>query len=217
MIHGLEGGRIAMLTKVHHSAVDGMSGAEIMGIIMDLSPEGRDVPPPEEESHGERVPVPTGEPDPRKRLMRVHEAMRSAKERHSALPADLLQDANRFVPLALLARSTRVIAQLAGVERFRPPINLTISNVPGPQFPLFCVGAKLEANYPVSVITDGAGLNITVLSYMGHLDFGIVADREQIDDVWPMLDRLCHSLEELDETLCGKPAASRPAEMPVAV
>ena len=42
-----------------------------------------------------------------------------------------------------------------------------ISNVPGPQFPLYCAGARLEANYPVSVITDGMGLNITVMSYCG--------------------------------------------------
>ena len=47
-----------------------------------------------------------------------------------------------------------------------------ISNVPGPQFPLYLAGARLEANYPVSVITDGMGLNITVMSYCGHMDFG---------------------------------------------
>jgi len=58
-----------------------------------------------------------------------------------------------------------------------------ISNVPGPQFPLYCAGAKLVANYPVSVITHGMGLNITVMSYLGHLDVGIVADREQMPDV----------------------------------
>ena len=44
-------------------------------------------------------------------------------------------------------------------------------------------GARLEANYPVSVITDGMGLNITVMSYMGHMDFGIVADRDQMPDL----------------------------------
>jgi len=44
--------------------------------------------------------------------------------------------------------------------------------VPGPQFPLYCAGARLVANYPASVVTDGMGLNITVMSYCGHLDFG---------------------------------------------
>ena len=65
-----------------------------------------------------------------------------------------------------------------------------ISNVPGPQFPLYMAGAQLEANYPVSVITDGMGLNITVMSYMGHMDFGIVADREQMPDLEALLDDL---------------------------
>ena len=58
-----------------------------------------------------------------------------------------------------------------------------ISNVPGPQFPLYLAGARLVANYPISVITDGMGLNITVMSYCGHLDFGLIADRNQMPDV----------------------------------
>jgi hypothetical protein len=58
-------------------------------------------------------------------------------------------------------------------------------------------GARLQANYPISVITDGLGLNITVMSYDGHLDFGIVADREQMRDVWKLIDSLADSLEEL--------------------
>ncbi len=55
----------------------------------------------------------------------------------------------------------------------------------------------MQANYPVSVITDGMGLNITVMSYLGHLDFGIVADREQMRDVWKLIGWLGESLEEL--------------------
>ena len=72
-----------------------------------------------------------------------------------------------------------------------------ISNVPGPQFPLYLAGARLDANYPVSVITDGMGLNITVMSYCGQLDFGIVADRDQMPDVWRLIDWLEDSLAEL--------------------
>ena len=58
-------------------------------------------------------------------------------------------------------------------------------------------GARLEANYPVSVITDGMGLNITVMSYMGHMDFGIVADRDQMPDVDRLMDYLGEELEAL--------------------
>ncbi len=79
----------------------------------------------------------------------------------------------------------------------RPAWNLVVSNVPGPQFPLYCAGARLVAHYPVSVITDGMGLNITVMSYLGSLDFGLVADREQIPDLDRVMDWLKESLAEL--------------------
>jgi hypothetical protein len=72
-----------------------------------------------------------------------------------------------------------------------------ISNVPGPQVPLYCAGARLVANYPVSVVTDGMGLNITVMSYLGSLDFGIVADRDQMPDLWRLMDWLEEELEAL--------------------
>jgi diacylglycerol O-acyltransferase len=72
-----------------------------------------------------------------------------------------------------------------------------ISNVPGPQFPLYLAGGKMVANYPVSVITDGMGLNITVMSYLGSLDFGLVADRDQMPDLEIVLERLGVELELL--------------------
>ena len=147
------------------------------------------------------VPLFTNEPDPVQRLRLTHEALRSAKERHKALPAQLLQDATQFIPPAVFARASRVTFSLAATRT--PVWNLVVSNVPGPQFPLYCVGARVEAIYPVSVITDGMGLNITVMSYCGHLDFGIVADREQIPDVWKLIGWLRESLDEL------RPAAAR--------
>jgi diacylglycerol O-acyltransferase / wax synthase len=79
----------------------------------------------------------------------------------------------------------------------RPAWNLVISNVPGPQFPLYLPGAQMEAHYPISVITDRMGLNITVMSYCGHLDFGIVADREHMPDVWSLIGWLGEALDEL--------------------
>ena len=96
-----------------------------------------------------------------------------------------------------MTRAARVTFRLATSSAGRPTWNLVISNVPGPQFPLYCAGARLVANYPVSVITDGLGLNITVKSYCGSLDFGIVADREQMPDVGRLLDWLGESLAEL--------------------
>jgi hypothetical protein len=82
--------------------------------------------------------------------------------------------------------------------------------VPGPQFPLYCAGARLVANYPVSVITDGMGLNITVMSYCGHLDVGIVADREQMPDVALLTGWLQEALTELMAPAPEAPAEPRP-------
>jgi WS/DGAT/MGAT family acyltransferase len=141
------------------------------------------------------VPLFTNEGDPCERLRVTHEAMRVAKERHKALPAELLVDATQFIPPAVFARAARVTFSLAATRT--PVWNLVVSNVPGPQFPLYCAGAKMVAHYPVSVITDGMGLNITVMSYDGHMDFGIVADREQMRDVWKLIDWLDESLDEL--------------------
>jgi WS/DGAT/MGAT family acyltransferase len=149
------------------------------------------------------VPLFSNEPDPFERLRLTHEALRTAKERHKALPAKLLQDATEFIPPAVFARAARVSFSLAATRK--PIWNLVVSNVPGPQFPLYLAGARLVANYPVSVITDGLGLNITVMSYCGKLDIGIVADREQMRDVWKLIGWLGESLEEL------MPADTRPS------
>ena len=143
----------------------------------------------------ERAAVSPIEADPIERCTLTHEALRAAKERHRALPAELLHDATQFIPPAVFSRAARMTFSLAATRT--PVWNLVISNVPGPQFPLYCAGARLVANYPVSVITDGMGLNITVMSYLGHLDFGIVADREQMRDVWKLIGWLDDSLREL--------------------
>jgi WS/DGAT/MGAT family acyltransferase len=356
LVHGLDDGNVGLLTKIHHSAVDGMSGAEILSVLLDLTPEGREPPPsvngagdpepgalemlgrgligaprywnrvlralpstlphledtpilgdipgahtlgrvsariarglrgtpsrmlertnltpprtsfngrvsahrrfafgrlpldevkavknefgctvndvivalctgavrrwliehnelPDEPlvaqipvsvrteaqlgTYGNRIgmlaaPIFTNVEDPVERLQLTHEALRTAKDRHKALPAQLLQDATQFIPPAVFAQASRVTFSLAASRR--PMWNLVVSNVPGPQFPLYCAGARMEAHYPVSVITDGLGLNMTVMSYMGNLDFGIVADREQMRDVWKLIPWLRESLDEL--------------------
>lgn len=155
------------------------------------------------------VELPTDEADPRDRLLRVHETMRSAKERHQALPATLLQDANEIIPPALLARASRVTARLAVTRGLQAPVNLIISNVPGSPVPLYLAGARLEAQFPVSAIMDGAGINITLLSYRDQLDFGVVVDREMIDDAWDVIERLRASHEELAVLVPGLRASTR--------
>lgn len=153
-------------------------------------------------TYGNRIilmsaPLFTDEADPVKRLMRTHESLDGMKERHRALPASLLQDANHFIPPAVFSRAARLTFRLATSRPGRPTWNLVISNVPGPSFPLYLAGARLVANYPFSVITHGMGLNITVMSYCGSLDFGIVSDRDQMPDVSLLMGWLGEALREL--------------------
>jgi WS/DGAT/MGAT family acyltransferase len=357
LIHGLESGHTGMLTKIHHALIDGLSGAEIMGLLLDLAPEGRELPeplPPEDDrmptqlemlgrglvgvpryplralrslpralpnvddvpaifggipgahtvgrvagrlqralggtptadrgrlapprtsfngrvsphrrfafgqmsmddvkavknahdctvndvvvsicagavrrwllehdelpgeplvaqipvsvrtgeemgTYGNRIllmsaPLYTDEPDPVMRLQKTHESMADVKERHKALPAQLLQDANHFIPPAVFHRAAQLTFRLSTSGAGRPAWNLVISNVPGPQFPLYCAGALLVSNYPVSVITDGMGLNITAMSYNGEMDFGLVSDRDQMPDLWKLIGWLQDELDEL--------------------
>jgi diacylglycerol O-acyltransferase len=153
------------------------------------------------------VPIPTNEVRPEGRLTRAHELLRSAKERHQALPADLLTDATSFIPPAVAALAARTAVGVLG-RRLRPPLNLVISNVPGPRAPLFIAGAKLEANYPVSAIVDGVGLNITIMSYRDNVDVGIVADKDQIPDAWPLMEAMRHALDELESAVVPKRAST---------
>jgi hypothetical protein len=90
-----------------------------------------------------------------------------------------------------------VTLRLSARNAVSPIFNVVISNVPGSPVPLYSAGARLLANYPVSAVTDGMGLNITVLSYQDGLDFAIVADREQVADAWPLMDALSAALDEL--------------------
>src|SRR5690606_28858173 len=79
----------------------------------------------------------------------------------------------------------------------RPIHNLVISNVPGPRFPLFLEGARLEAIYPLGPVMEGAGLNLTLMSYLDAIDFSFLVDAELVPDVWEMAHMTTAALEEL--------------------
>lgn len=162
------------------------------------------------------VPLPTDEPDARRRVARVGEVMHSAKDRHRATPATLMQDANHFIPPALLARASRVVGQLAVRDPFAPPVNVVVSNVPGSPAPLFLAGAKLEAQYPVSLIMDGVGLNLTVLSYRGSLDLGVIGDRDLVPDVWSLIEHAKAELAELCDLVAPAPRRRTSLSIPAA-
>jgi diacylglycerol O-acyltransferase / wax synthase len=139
--------------------------------------------------------IPTDVDDPVARVWKVHHAMEAAKDRFLLMPADVMTDYTQFSPPALATRAMRLATRLKVGDRLNPPVNLVISNVPGPRQPLYLAGAELEHYYPVSTIAEGQGLNITVQSYLDKLDFAFVACRELVPDLDLLADLV---LEELD-------------------
>jgi WS/DGAT/MGAT family acyltransferase len=146
--------------------------------------------------------LPTNERDPIERVRQVHGAMASSKALFNALPADRLTDFAEFPPPAVFARAMRLSARLRLGERLLPG-NLIISNVPGPRASLYTAGARMLHYYPVSTITEGQGLNITVQSYMDRLDFGLVSCRELVPDLDVLLDAMISDIDGLADAVTG--------------
>ncbi len=141
--------------------------------------------------------------DPAERLAAISQGMTTAKRHHAALPASMLTDLTQVAPPAVAALAARLVAATRLADRFTLPFNVVVSNVPGPPIPLYLAGALILGHYPVSAIVDGVGLNITVVSTNGMLDFGFVADRALVPDLWPMADLVPPALEELAAAVRG--------------
>jgi diacylglycerol O-acyltransferase len=142
--------------------------------------------------------LPTDVSEPARRLELLHASLAAAKQRFRATPARLLHEYSAALPQALHGLASRTVLRAASMGG--PPFNLFVSNVAGPQVPLYAAGARVTGNFPVSVVSDvGGGINITVLSYDGHLDFGIVVCRDMVPDVWAVASYLRDALTELTE------------------
>jgi len=142
--------------------------------------------------------LPTHLAEPYERLVFMRESMHEAKRHFEAVPATILQDLSHMIPTALSGLAARTLFDLAVVPGVL--FNLFVSNVPGPQLPLYIAGAKVKGIYPVSAVTDWTGgLNITLFSYDGDLDFGLIACREMLPDVWNLIGYLQEAMQELVE------------------
>ena len=116
-----------------------------------------------------------------------------------AIPTDML---SLGIPW-LMARITPLYRKAAAANRIPVIANLAISNVPGPQAPLYLAGAELRAYYPVSIVTHGLALNITIVSYHGCLDYGLVSARQSMPNLRQFARYLKQAHEEL-MTIAGK-------------
>lgn len=143
------------------------------------------------------VRLPTHLADPVERLRAVSAGTAVAKEELQAVGADAMGDWAELAAPRLLAQAVRLASRLRLADVTQPVVNLVVSNVPGPSFPLWCAGAKLEAMYPMAGVGEGTGLNMTLISYLGQVNFGIVACREAVPDLELLADALPAALAEL--------------------
>jgi diacylglycerol O-acyltransferase / wax synthase len=134
--------------------------------------------------------------DPAERLMAISSANSLAKQHSSAIGATLLQDWSQFAAPAVFGIAMRVYAR-SNLSAAVPVHNLVVSNVPGPQIPLYLLGCEVKAMYPLGPIFHGSGLNITVMSLNGKLDVGIISCPELLPDLWDMADDFAIELAEL--------------------
>ena len=149
--------------------------------------------------------------DPLERLRAIQSVTSGAKEEHNAIGADMLQNWAEFAAPTMFSLAARLYTRMRLAERHRPVHNLVISNVPGPPFPLYLAGAELKAAYPMGPVFEGAGLNITVISYMGSLDFGFNAAANAVPDLWDLASCVEPAFEELSRAVAAQ--ASGPGRL----
>src|SRR5215210_4389839 len=134
LIHGLSGGRVALLTKIHHAVVDGVSGNEILGVLLDPSSEGRDIPPPPEGEAGERVP---GELEMLGRglLGLPRQPVRALRSLPTALPnLTELPGANAFPAVPQISGAISRLRQMAGADTDPGILEVTTARAPRTSF-----------------------------------------------------------------------------------
>jgi WS/DGAT/MGAT family acyltransferase len=133
--------------------------------------------------------------DPVERLEAIAEANSVAKQHSSAIGATLLQDWTQFAAPAVFGIAMRVYARTRLTEM--PVHNLVVSNVPGPQIPLYMLGCEVKAMFPLGPIFHGSGLNITVMSLNRNLDVGLISCPQLLPDLWAMADEFAIGMQEL--------------------
>lgn len=135
--------------------------------------------------------------DPVERLRRLAADNAHAKDHHKAISADTLQDWAEFAAPRTFGLAVRAVAKLRLAEKGPVIHNLVISNVPGPPVPLYFLGARIDAFYPLGPIFHGAGLNVTVMSNNGRVHVGLLGCRDALPDIQDLADDFPVELEAL--------------------
>jgi WS/DGAT/MGAT family acyltransferase len=146
--------------------------------------------------------------DPMKRLAAIRASVKQAKEHVQSLPRQAMMQ------YTVLLMAPTILTLLTGVGgRTRPMFNITISNVPGPETPLYFRGAELLATYPASIVTHGQAVNITCQSYAGYMNFGYTGCHSSVPGIQRLAVYTGEALQELEDALGIKVAkvAKKPA------
>jgi len=142
------------------------------------------------------VDLPVGEPNPKMRLSRLSYAMQGHKDAGQSIGASALVAVSGFAPPTLHALGARAASSLS-----RRLFNVVVTNVPGPQFPLYAAGARMLEVFPVVPLAKGQKVSIGLTSYNGGVYYGLNADRDSMSDVGVLADLIEQSLAELLETV----------------
>jgi diacylglycerol O-acyltransferase len=153
---------------------------------------------------GHRLSLPVGESSPVVRLHQVSYALKAHSETGRAVAADRIAGVAGFAPTTFHALGSRVAAEEAA------GVNLVITNVPGPQFPMYLAGAEMVETYPVPPLQPGFGVAVGVTSYDGGVYYGITADRDALPDIDVFGQCVREALDELvDSASDSRPRAPR--------
>jgi len=143
------------------------------------------------------VPLATDLEDPAERIRAIASGTRRAKADAPLVSAELLADCADVTFPGLVSLVARLVSSTRLFDKMRPVFNVTISNVPGPPFPLFLAGSRVINMFPLGPISDGAALNITVVSYCAIVYFGFTGCRDSMPHVGELPDLVRRSLDEL--------------------
>jgi diacylglycerol O-acyltransferase / wax synthase len=174
-----------------------VNGSRTLRAMVPMSVRDSDLEPTSLGSQvtGHPLSLPIGESSPVVRLHQVSYALKAHKENGLAVAADRLAGVAGFAPTTFHALGSRVAALQS-----RRPFHLVITNVPGPQFPLYAAGAQMTESYPVQPLLPGHALSIGVTSYDGHVFFGLNGDRDALPDLEVLGQCVTDALEELLES-----------------
>lgn len=145
--------------------------------------------------------------DPLGRLQFTHESAHNSKEFTNAIGARQLADYSKFIPSALTGLAARLYTGLGLANSVNPMFNAVVTNVPGPQVPLYSTGARMVNQFGMGPIVDGMGLIHPVLSYCGNITISFTSDREMIPDPEFYGDCIEESFEELRAAALKRPVA----------